>query len=210
MWLEIDLYDPAGLALIRLSQVGPGHLAMIVSLVSGAPALRLSAQRSRLRRELPQHVVLGLLRTLPSAGSGGARARGRADHARRSRAERIDIGDAPRRLDAGEPVCLHRCGDRRAMGFAARRRQPRSVATLAEIGSIDRIPQILRRAKDKNDPFRLMGFGHRVYRSYDPREDFAPTLPRSARRAGTARRSPPRTRDGAREDRARGRLFHRA
>jgi citrate synthase len=41
--------------------------------------------------------------------------------------------------------------------------------TLAEIGSVDRIPEILRRARDKNDPFRLMGFGHRVYKSYDPR-----------------------------------------
>jgi citrate synthase len=40
---------------------------------------------------------------------------------------------------------------------------------LAEIGSVDRIPEILCRAKDKNDPFRLMGFGHRVYKSYDPR-----------------------------------------
>jgi hypothetical protein len=38
VWLEIDLYDPAGLALIRLSHVGPGHPAIIVSLVSGAPA----------------------------------------------------------------------------------------------------------------------------------------------------------------------------
>ncbi len=43
------------------------------------------------------------------------------------------------------------------------------LQTLAEIGSIDRIPEVLRRAKDKNDPFRLMGFGHRVYKSYDPR-----------------------------------------
>jgi citrate synthase len=43
------------------------------------------------------------------------------------------------------------------------------LQTLAEIGSIERIPEVLRRAKDKNDPFRLMGFGHRVYKSYDPR-----------------------------------------
>ena len=41
--------------------------------------------------------------------------------------------------------------------------------TLEEIGSVDRIPEILRRAKDKRDPYRLMGFGHRVYKSYDPR-----------------------------------------
>ena len=43
------------------------------------------------------------------------------------------------------------------------------LQTLAEIGSADRIPEVLRRAKDRNDPFRLMGFGHRVYKSYDPR-----------------------------------------
>ncbi|VFP82275.1 citrate synthase [Candidatus Erwinia haradaeae] len=40
---------------------------------------------------------------------------------------------------------------------------------LEEIGTIENIPVFLRRAKDKNDPFRLMGFGHRVYKNYDPR-----------------------------------------
>jgi citrate synthase len=40
---------------------------------------------------------------------------------------------------------------------------------LREIGTPDRIPQYIDRAKDKNDPFRLMGFGHRVYKNYDPR-----------------------------------------
>ena len=40
---------------------------------------------------------------------------------------------------------------------------------LDEIGSVDRIPEFIDRAKDKNDPFRLMGFGHRVYKNYDPR-----------------------------------------
>jgi citrate synthase len=40
---------------------------------------------------------------------------------------------------------------------------------LTEIGTVDRIPEFLARAKDKNDPFRLMGFGHRVYKNYDPR-----------------------------------------
>ena len=40
---------------------------------------------------------------------------------------------------------------------------------LAEIGNKDRIPEFIRRAKDKNDPYRLMGFGHRVYKNYDPR-----------------------------------------
>ncbi|MFN3645999.1 MAG: citrate synthase [Gemmobacter sp.] len=40
---------------------------------------------------------------------------------------------------------------------------------LREIGTVDRIPEYIARAKDKNDPFRLMGFGHRVYRNFDPR-----------------------------------------
>ncbi|MBT3400395.1 MAG: citrate (Si)-synthase, partial [Rhodospirillaceae bacterium] len=40
---------------------------------------------------------------------------------------------------------------------------------LGEIGSKDRVPEFIKRAKDKDDPFRLMGFGHRVYKNYDPR-----------------------------------------
>jgi len=44
-----------------------------------------------------------------------------------------------------------------------------ALMMLEEIGSVDRIPEYIKRAKDKNDPFRLMGFGHRVYKNYDPR-----------------------------------------
>ena len=40
---------------------------------------------------------------------------------------------------------------------------------LAEIGTPERIQFFINKAKDKNDPFRLMGFGHRVYKNYDPR-----------------------------------------
>jgi citrate synthase len=40
---------------------------------------------------------------------------------------------------------------------------------LAEIGSVANIPKYIAKAKDKNDPFRLMGFGHRVYKNFDPR-----------------------------------------
>ncbi len=40
---------------------------------------------------------------------------------------------------------------------------------LEVIGHVDNIPDALKRAKDKSDPFRLMGFGHRVYKTYDPR-----------------------------------------
>ncbi len=43
------------------------------------------------------------------------------------------------------------------------------INMLEEIGSIEHIPTYIKRAKDKNDSFRLMGFGHRVYKNYDPR-----------------------------------------
>ncbi|MFN3854100.1 MAG: citrate synthase [Phreatobacter sp.] len=44
-----------------------------------------------------------------------------------------------------------------------------ALKMLSEIGSVDNIPKFIAKAKDKNDPFRLMGFGHRVYKNYDPR-----------------------------------------
>ncbi|WP_332690158.1 citrate synthase [Devosia sp.] len=40
---------------------------------------------------------------------------------------------------------------------------------LKEIGTVDRIPEFIARAKDKGDSFKLMGFGHRVYKNFDPR-----------------------------------------
>ena len=44
-----------------------------------------------------------------------------------------------------------------------------ALEMLQEIGSVDRIPEYIARAKDKSDPFKLMGFGHRVYKNFDPR-----------------------------------------
>ncbi len=44
-----------------------------------------------------------------------------------------------------------------------------ALKMLGEIGSVENIPKFIAKAKDKNDPFRLMGFGHRVYKNYDPR-----------------------------------------
>lgn len=44
-----------------------------------------------------------------------------------------------------------------------------ALEMLAEIGTVDRIPEFIARAKDKDDSFRLMGFGHRVYKNHDPR-----------------------------------------
>jgi citrate synthase len=44
-----------------------------------------------------------------------------------------------------------------------------ALKMLGDIGKVENIPKFIARAKDKNDPFRLMGFGHRVYKNYDPR-----------------------------------------
>jgi citrate synthase len=44
-----------------------------------------------------------------------------------------------------------------------------ALKMLEEIGTIDRVPEYVKRAKDPNSDFRLMGFGHRVYKNYDPR-----------------------------------------
>ncbi len=44
-----------------------------------------------------------------------------------------------------------------------------ALKMLEEIGTVDRIPEFIKKAKDPNDNFRLSGFGHRVYKSYDPR-----------------------------------------
>jgi citrate synthase len=44
-----------------------------------------------------------------------------------------------------------------------------ALEMLRQIGTVDRIPEFIARAKDKDDPFKLMGFGHRVYKNFDPR-----------------------------------------
>src|SRR5205807_8942494 len=44
-----------------------------------------------------------------------------------------------------------------------------ALAMLAGIGTVDKIPDFIKKVKDKNSEIRLMGFGHRVYKNYDPR-----------------------------------------
>ena len=88
----------------------------------------------------------------------------------RSRAECLDLDGAACRLVGRQSVCLHRGRMRLPVGPGAWRRQ-RSRAEDAERNRhrSTAFRNIVKRAKDKNDPFRLMGFGHRVYKNYDPR-----------------------------------------
>ncbi|MEJ2515750.1 MAG: citrate synthase [Gammaproteobacteria bacterium] len=50
------------------------------------------------------------------------------------------------------------------------------LTMLEQIGSVENIPKFIARAKDKDDPFRLMGFGHRVYKNFDPRAKLIRTM----------------------------------
>ena len=73
---------------------------------------------------------------------------------------------------------------------------------LREIGDAKRIPEYIARAKDKNDPFRLMGFGHRVYKNYDPRAKVMKADRRRGAEGARHHRPGARRRQGARADRA--------
>ena len=45
----------------------------------------------------------------------------------------------------------------------------RMLQEIQDMGGIPAIPRVIERARDRNDSFRLMGFGHRVYKTFDPR-----------------------------------------
>ena len=75
-------------------------------------------------------------------------------------------------------------------------------------GGVAKIGEFIAKVKDKNSGVKLMGFGHRVYKNYDPRAKLMrETCHEVLERARPARRSAVQARDGAREDRARGRLL---
>ena len=80
---------------------------------------------------------------------------------------------------------------------------------LREIGDVKRHPEYIARAKDKDDPFRLMGFGHRVYKNFDPRAKVMKATADEVLKELEHLRSGARCRQGARAYRAQRRLFHR-
>ena len=81
---------------------------------------------------------------------------------------------------------------------------------LAEIGDEKNIDKYVKKAKDKNDPFRIMGFGHRVYKNYDPRAKvMQQTCHEVSQRTGRRRRPDSEDGSAAGKDRAGGRLLRR-
>jgi len=80
---------------------------------------------------------------------------------------------------------------------------------LKEIGSVDRIPEFVKKAKDKSSGFRLMGFGHRVYKNYDPRAKVMQKTCHEVLDALPRRRSAAEDRARTGAHRAAGRILHR-
>jgi citrate synthase len=80
---------------------------------------------------------------------------------------------------------------------------------LEEIHDVSRVGKYIARAKDKNDDFKLMGFGHRVYKNFDPRAKLMRGLQRRAAGTRSGERSPVQAGDGTGKDRPRRRLLHR-
>jgi citrate synthase len=109
------------------------------------------------------------VRGLP--GEPGARTRHGPDlhPPRRPRAERLDLDRASRRLPGANPFACIAAGIASLWGPAHGGANEAVLKMLTEIGSKSRIPEFVKRAKDKSSGFRLMGFGHRVYKHYDPR-----------------------------------------
>ena len=166
-----DITDPTQrmIASIRMIAKMPTLAAMAYKYSVGQPFM-YPQERSRLRVEFPAHVLCGAVRGVQAEPGAGPRHGPHLHPARRPRAERLDLDGAACRLDRRQSVRLHRRRHRLPVGAGAWRRQRGG----AEDARRDRhastaFPEYVKRAKDPNDSFRLMGFGHRVYKNYDPR-----------------------------------------
>ena len=88
--------------------------------------------------------------------------------ARRPRAERLDLDRPPGRFFGANPFACILRRHRLPVGPVARRRQRGLPEHARRNRDVSRVAEFIARAKDKTDPFKLMGFGHRVYKNFDP------------------------------------------
>ena len=124
-----------------------------------------------LRRQLPEAQLRRAVRAVRDQPGHVARARAAADPARGPRAERVDLDGAPRRLDRA------RTSSRRSRPAStpstarctAARTRPCSTCSARIRESGESVQRFVERVKNKEDGVKLMGFGHRVYKNYDPR-----------------------------------------
>ena len=134
------------------------------------PAVHVSQERSRLQRQLPAHVLRAFLARTTSVNPVMARALDRifilhADHEQNASTSTVRLAGS----SGANPFACVAAGIACLWGPAHGGANEAALKMLGEIGTVENIPKYIARAKDKNDPFRLMGFGHRVYKNYDPR-----------------------------------------
>ena len=180
---------------------------------SHRPAVRLPAEQPQLLRELPEHDVRGPRRAVRGRRGSWSKALNlllilHADHEQNC----SHLDGAPGRQLAGQPVRVVVGRHLRAVGPAARRRQPGGhrdarAASMRDGGGVQKFVEL---AKNKNSGFRLMGFGHRVYKNYDPRAKIIKTAARQGPDEAEAAGSAARHRAPARRGRAQGHLLRRA
>ena len=134
------------------------------------PALRLSAERSRLHRRTSCACASRCRARNTRSTRCSSRALDRifilhADHEQNASTSTVRLAGS----SGANPFACIAAGIACLWGPAHGGANEAALKMLEEIGTPDRIPQYIAKAKDKNDPFRLMGFGHRVYKNYDPR-----------------------------------------
>jgi citrate synthase len=88
-----------------------------------------------------------------------------ADHEQNASTSTVRLAGS----SGANPFACIAAGYRVAVGTGTRGANEAVLDMLEQIGDVSNIDKYLDKAKDKDDPFRLMGFGHRVYKNYDPR-----------------------------------------
>jgi len=133
------------------------------------PALRLPGQRAQLPGELPPDDVQderAHVQGEPRAREGARRA---LHPARRPRAELLHLGHAQHRLLRGRPLLCGGGAIGALYGPLHGGANEAVLRMLQEIGSKDKVAAFVKDVKESGGDVRLMGFGHRVYKNYDPR-----------------------------------------
>ena len=165
-----DIEDPTQrmIASHRLIAKLPTIAAMAYKYSVGQPFM-YPRNDLELRRKLPVHDVRRAVRAVRGQ-SGAGRAMDRifilhADHEQNASTSTVRLAGS----SGANPFACIAAGIASLWGPAHGGANEAVLKMLQEIGDKERIPEFIKHAKDKNDSFRLMGFGHRVYKNFDPR-----------------------------------------
>lgn len=166
--LDIDVLDDRELTAIRLVAKMPTLAAMCYKYSIGEPFMHPRHELSYAENFL--HMMFGTPYNNDTPDPILVRAMDRiftlhADHEQNASTTTVRVAGST----GANPYACISAGIGALWGPAHGGANEACLKMLNEIGDESRIGEFIKRAKDKNDPFRLMGFGHRVYKNYDPR-----------------------------------------